>query len=70
MDKPSIAPPAEDILRGAEAISAFTGEPLSRTRYLLHTGQIPAGKVGHLWIASKRRLADFYAERMAGKVAA
>ena len=54
---------ADDILRGVKAISAFTGEPERRVQYLVESGQIPAGKIGRLWIASKKRLREYYAEK-------
>jgi hypothetical protein len=37
-------------------------EPPRRTYYLLERGLIPAGKLGNVWIASRRALRRHYAE--------
>jgi hypothetical protein len=47
---------AEDRLVGVKAIAAFRGEPERRTHYLLDKGEIPAGKEGNIYVASKRVL--------------
>lgn len=57
---------ASDLLRGARAISEFTGDPLRRVTYLLETGRLPAGKHGAIWVASKRRLREYYDRLTAG----
>jgi hypothetical protein len=51
---------ANDKLRGVGPISSFIGEPPNRTYYLLESGQLPAGKLGRTWIASKRVLTAHY----------
>ncbi len=51
---------ASDKLRGVGPISSFIGEPPARTYYLLECGQLPAGKLGRTWIASKRTLTEHY----------
>jgi hypothetical protein len=56
----------EDRLTGIEAIAKFRKEPKRRTTYLLETGQLPAGKEGRIWIASKRRLREHYEQLTAG----
>jgi|SRR6516164_9611209 hypothetical protein len=50
----------DDILSGVTAIAAFINEPERRTYYLLENRHIPAGKVGAIWTASKRRLREHY----------
>ena len=47
---------ASDKLSGVAAISEFIGEPVRRTHYLLERKMIPAGKVGAIWVASRRAL--------------
>jgi hypothetical protein len=51
---------ADDRLRGVGPISAFIGEPRGRTYYLLENGQLPAGKMGRTWLASKAALRAHY----------
>ena len=53
-------PLADDLLRGCAKIAQFLGESERRTFYLLQTGQIPAGKVGAVWIASKSALRSHF----------
>jgi hypothetical protein len=53
---------ADDLLRGILKISRFLGEPERRGYYLAETGQIPAFKVGKIWMARKSGLRRFYAE--------
>ena len=53
-------PLADDLLRGCVQIAEFLGESERRTFYLLQTGQIPAGKVGTVWIASKTALRSHF----------
>ena len=60
--------PADDVLRGVKAIARFPGKSERRVNYLLETGRLPVGKHGAIWVASKRRLIDFYAELTAGKM--
>ena len=57
---------ADDLLRGAEAISDFIGESLRKTYYGLERGYIPAGKQGETWIGSKARLREHYSRLTAG----
>jgi hypothetical protein len=56
---------ATDRLRGGVEIAEFLGLPIRRAFYLLETGQIPGGKEGRIWIASKRALQNHY-RRMTG----
>jgi hypothetical protein len=52
---------ADDRLVGAEAIAEFRGEQVRRTRYLLERGDIPHGREGNLFVASKRVLREHWA---------
>jgi hypothetical protein len=58
-----------DLLRGAGPISEFIEEPLRRTFYLLENKQIPAGKLGNTWIASKTKLRDHFRRLTGGDAA-
>jgi hypothetical protein len=58
----------EDKLSGAEAIAEFIGEPLRRTFHLLETRQIPAGKIGGKWVASKTAVREHYERIMRGEI--
>ena len=60
---------ADDRLIGVSAIAKFRGEAKRRTSYLLETGQLPAGKEGRIWVASKRRLRLHHEQLTAGKAA-
>jgi hypothetical protein len=60
---------AEDRLDGAEAIAAFRGEPVHRTRYLIRKGLLPVAHEGERIIGSKRRLREHYIESTSGKTA-
>jgi hypothetical protein len=54
--------PAHDKLSGIRQIAKFINESERRTTYLLENGQIPAGKLGKRWIASRARLRRFFSE--------
>jgi hypothetical protein len=60
---------ALDRLDGAEAIAAFRGEPLHRTRYLIRMGLIPVAREGERIIASKRVLREHYMAATSAKAA-
>jgi len=60
---------ADDVLRGVKTIARFTGEPERRALYLLESGQLPGGKLGRNWIASKAALRAHYARLTSGQVA-
>jgi hypothetical protein len=53
---------ASDKLNGVGEISEFINEPERRTYYLLAKKLIPAGKLGSIWIGSKRVLRAHYAQ--------
>ena len=46
----------EDRLFGAPAIAKHCKQSLRQTYYQLEKGYLPAGKMGGLWIASKRKI--------------
>jgi hypothetical protein len=46
----------QDLLEGASAIASFLNKDKRRTLYQLQRGQIPAGKAGRIWQASKSAL--------------
>ena len=52
---------ADDKIVGVKAISSEIGESQRRTFYLLERDLIPAGKLGNMWIASRRALRQHYA---------
>ena len=52
---------SDDLLGGVKAISKFIGDSERSTYYKLENRQIPAGKVGGHWVASKAVLRRFYA---------
>ncbi|UGY15573.1 hypothetical protein HAP48_0044865 [Bradyrhizobium septentrionale] len=60
---------AGDILRGIKAIAQFINEDERATGYKLTTGQLPGGKDGREWVASKRVIRDHYARLTGGKAA-
>jgi hypothetical protein len=60
---------ADDLMRGVKRIAAFINEDERSTYYKLSTGQLPAGKEGNQWIASKAVLRDHYRKITMGKVA-
>lgn len=51
---------ASDLLWGAAAIATELGVPLRKAFYLLETRQIPAKKLGGLWVGSRRALREHF----------
>jgi hypothetical protein len=51
-----------DLLRGVKAIADFINEEERSTYHKLSTGQLPGGKEGVQWIASKAVLRKHYAK--------
>lgn len=49
-----------DLIWGAEEIGKFIGRGMQQTYYMLRTGQLPAKQVGERWVASRRKLVDFF----------
>ena len=60
----------DDRLDGAKAIAGYCGFSLRRTFYLLERGELPAGKIGTIWTASKVKLAEHLAKVAAGEAEA
>jgi hypothetical protein len=58
---------ADDRLDGAEAIAAFRGEPIHRTRYLIRKGLLPVAHEGERIVGSKRALREHYLAAVSGK---
>jgi hypothetical protein len=56
----------EDKLSGVGQISDFLGESPRRTYYLLEKGLIHAGKLGNLWVGSKRKIRKKYNDLTGG----
>ncbi|MEB3045640.1 hypothetical protein [Rhizobium mulingense] len=46
----------EDLLWGALAIAQYIGRSQRSTYHMLEQGQLPARKVGELWVGSKTTL--------------
>jgi hypothetical protein len=61
---------ASDRLDGAEAIAAFRGEPIHRTRYLIRKGLLPVAREGERLVGSKRVLREHYLAGQSAKGAA
>lgn len=53
---------SDDLLVGAEAIGDFIGYDTRRTMHVLHSGQIPAFKIGQIWHAKRSTLTAFIDE--------
>jgi hypothetical protein len=45
-----------DLLWGAEAIGREIGLPIKKTFYHLERGNLPAKKIGGIWVGSRRAL--------------
>jgi hypothetical protein len=61
--------PADDCLEGTTKIAEFIGVSPRRAMYLLQAGAIPGGRIGRVWVASKRKLAAAYDAKTAGSSA-
>lgn len=51
---------ADDLLEGAEAISAYTGEPVRRVYYLAESKRAPIFKRGRRLYGRKSQLDKYY----------
>ncbi len=60
---------SNDKLEGVGEIAAFLDVKPRRAQYLLESRQIPAGKLGRLWVASKARLREHYENLTSGEAA-
>ncbi|WGG58225.1 DNA-binding protein [Brucella intermedia] len=50
-----------DVIWGTEEIAAFIGQTVNATSYMLRQRQIPARKIGDRWVASRKKLNEFFA---------
>ena len=50
----------DDLIYGAKNIGKHTGDSERRAFHLLENGQIPAGKIGGRWVASRRKLREHF----------
>jgi hypothetical protein len=53
---------ADDLLWGVEAIAKEIGQPVRQVYWRLENGQLPAGKNGQIWVASRQALRKFFQE--------
>jgi hypothetical protein len=60
---------ADDLLWGVEAIAKEIGQPVRQVYWRLESGQLPAGKHGQIWVASRQALRKFFQE-LTGKTQA
>lgn len=49
-----------DVIWGAEEIASFIGQTVNATSYMLRQRQIPARKIGDRWVASRKKLTEFF----------
>lgn len=49
-----------DLLWGIEAISKVIGRGYQQTSYMLRTGKLPAQRVGERWVASRKKIVEFF----------
>jgi azurin len=47
---------SDDLIWGVQNIAQFIAKTKRQTHWLLYTGQLPAKKVGHQWVASRAAL--------------
>lgn len=53
---------ADDLLYGAEDIGKFIGRNARQVYHLVDKGNLPAGTIGTVLMASKRRIREHYAK--------
>jgi hypothetical protein len=53
---------ADDLLWGVAAIAKEIGQPERQVYWRLENGQLPAGKSGQIWVASRQVLRKFFQE--------
>jgi hypothetical protein len=58
---------ADDLLWGVDAIAKEIGQPVRQVYRKLEQGQLPAGKSGSIWIASRQRLREHFHKLTAGQ---
>lgn len=49
-----------DLVWGAASIAALIGKTTRATFHMLEQGQLPARKVGNQWVASRRKLLEYF----------
>lgn len=49
-----------DLVWGAEAIGKLIGRNADQTHYMLKNGKLPAKQVGGRWVASRKKLMEFF----------
>ena len=49
-----------DVIWGIEDISKAIGQSFAATAYMLKKGHLPAKKVGDRWVASRKKLDEFF----------
>ena len=55
-----------DLLWGVAAIAKHLNREERRVSYQLDRGMLPAGKQGRLWVASKKKLAQYFSNVTSG----
>jgi hypothetical protein len=60
---------ADDLLWGVEAIAREIGQPVRQVYWVLEKGELPAGKSGRVWVASRQALRKHY-QALTGKTPA
>ena len=53
---------ANDLVWGVKAIASEIGQSERMTYWRLENGQLPAGKNGNVWVASRQALRKFFQE--------
>jgi hypothetical protein len=53
---------ADDLLWGVDEIANEIGQPVRQVYWRLESGQLPAGKNGQIWVASRQALRKFFQE--------
>lgn len=59
---------AADTLSGAQAIADFIGTTRRQAYHKCEKGLIPAGKLGKIWIGSKRKITKHFSDVTSGSV--
>ncbi len=68
-DEPLSPELPNDLLWGVPAIARHVGLTERQARYKIDCGALPAGKSGGKFVASKRRLAEYFSLVTSGKAA-
>jgi hypothetical protein len=65
--EPTVESPANDMLRGTDALADFLGLTPRQTRHLIRKKQLPFGRLGGMIIGSKAKLRQRYDELISGQ---